>query len=204
MQPGVYEQLLSKGLHQVLSGLPGRGLVASLADVEAAERAGVLSEHFARVLRSALASAYSKDDPERQLRFYNSLVGHLTSLTSAEDVSGAIAEPPARQLRLVWPEGRPAPARPDSPLAVGTLLTGTRLDPSLISELRKELETADAVDILVSFIKWGGVRVLEDELRSFTARPGAVLRVITTSYLGATDLKAVEFLRNLPNTSVLS
>src|SRR5207248_11332646 len=108
-------------------------------------------------------------------------------------VSEAMAKPPARQLRLVWPEGRPDPARPDSPLNAGTLLTGTRLDPSLVSQLRKELETADALDILCSFIKWGGIRVLEGELRQFTDRPDTTMRIITTSDLGATELKAVEF-----------
>ncbi len=70
------------------------------------------------------------------------------------------------------------PARPDSPLTVGTLLTDTRLDPSLVSQLRKEIESADQLDILCSFIKWGGVRVLEDELRTFTARTDVELRVI--------------------------
>ena len=100
MQIGVYEQLLSKGLREVLTRLPERGLAASLEDVEAAERAGVLSEHFARVLHTALVEAYSKDEPDRQLRFYNSLVNHLASLSVAEGVTDAIAEPPPRQLRL--------------------------------------------------------------------------------------------------------
>jgi hypothetical protein len=35
--------------------------------------------------------------------------------------------------------------RPDTPLARSALLTGTRLDPSLDSQLRKEIATADAV-----------------------------------------------------------
>ena len=84
--------------------------------------------------------------------------------------------------------------RPDTPLALGCLLAGTRLDPSLVSQLRKELASADRVDILCSFIKWSGIRILEDDLRAFTARPSARLRVLTTSYLGATDLKAVDLL----------
>ena len=91
--------------------------------------------------------------------------------------------------------------RPDTPLATSCLMTGTRQDPSLISQLRKEIAAADQVDVLCSFIKWSGVRILEDPLRMLTSN-GSPLRVITTSYMGATDLKAVEFLRNIPNTSL--
>jgi hypothetical protein len=202
MKRGVYEQLVSHGLQQLIDRLPTRGLAASITEIDVAERACVLSDSFARSRRSALQDAYSDDDPDRQLRFYNSLVKHLHGLTNGGEPSVDTAEAPTRQLRLVWPEGQPNPSRPDSPLANGTLLTGTRLDPSLVSQLRKELETADQVDILCSFIKWGGIRILEEDLRQFTARSGSVLRVITTSYLGATDLKAVEFLRALPNTTV--
>ena len=95
--------------------------------------------------------------------------------------------------------------RPDTPLARSALLTGTRLDPSLGSQLRKEIATANRVDILCSFIKWSGLRVLLEDLRELAGRSlvdGPRIRVITTSYMGATDPRAVEELSRLPNTEV--
>ncbi len=64
------------------------------------------------------------------------------------------------------------------------------------------MASTDRVDILCSFIKWSGIRILADDLRAFTARSACRLRVLTTSYLGATDLKAVDLLSTLPNTEV--
>ena len=73
--------------------------------------------------------------------------------------------------------------RPDTPLGTSCLITGTRQDPNLVSQLRKEFATADSADILCSFIKWSGVRIIEDSLRT-VADSGTPIRVITTSYMG--------------------
>lgn len=72
------------------------------------------------------------------------------------------------------------------------------------SQLRKEIATADRVDVLCSFIKWSGLRVLLDDLQQLANQPsqGPRIRVITTSYMGATDPRAVEALSGLPNTEV--
>ena len=90
--------------------------------------------------------------------------------------------------------------RPETPLSVSSLLTATSGDPSLVSQLKQEILHADRIDILVSFIKWSGIRIIKDELEEFTQH--GKLRVITTSYLGATDLKAVQHILTLPNTEV--
>jgi superfamily II DNA or RNA helicase/HKD family nuclease len=61
--------------------------------------------------------------------------------------------------------------------------------------------SADSVDLLVSFIKWSGLRLLMSAFEEITARGGTV-RIITTSYMGASDAEAVEWLGRLPNVSI--
>jgi superfamily II DNA or RNA helicase/HKD family nuclease len=97
-------------------------------------------------------------------------------------------------------------AYPDTPLAFSALLTGSSRSPALRTQLIKELETCDRADWIVSFIKYSGIVHLLSTLRDFTNTPltdgSPKLRVATTSYLGATDLKAIEALLELPNTEV--
>ena len=96
--------------------------------------------------------------------------------------------------------------RPDTPLSVSALLTGSSRSPALRTQLIKELATCDRADWLVSFIKYAGIVPLLPALREFTQSSaedgGPRLRIATTSYMGATDLKAISELLKLPNTEI--
>ena len=50
---------------------------------------------------------------------------------------------------------------------------------------------ADRVDLLCAFIRWTGLRVLEEPLARCKER-GSPLRVITTTYMGATERRALD------------
>ncbi|MGO3644974.1 MAG: DUF3427 domain-containing protein, partial [Pseudoalteromonas sp.] len=86
-------------------------------------------------------------------------------------------------------------------LTQSELFSGANAGISLETELKREIKSSDTIYWLVSFIKWTGLRIFKNELEAFT-KSGNKLKVITTSYMGATDAKAVEFLAGLPNTEV--
>jgi hypothetical protein len=81
--------------------------------------------------------------------------------------------------------------RPLIPLRSTQLIVNGPRDLSIGPEIQRELASADRVDVLVSFLKWSGVRLVIDELRAFCDR-GGTLRVLTTTYMGASEIEAVE------------
>ncbi|MBM9530292.1 DUF3427 domain-containing protein [Desulfoprunum benzoelyticum] len=91
--------------------------------------------------------------------------------------------------------------RPHTPLGESSLFTGSPQEPQLAHELHEEMRSADGVDILVSFIKWSGLRLLLPAFEDLRDRRVPV-RLITTSYMGASDAPAVEWLARMPNVEV--
>jgi HKD family nuclease len=88
-----------------------------------------------------------------------------------------------------------------TPLDISALLTGQGGDPPLEHELRTEMASADRVDMLVSFIKWSGLRLLMPAFEELRLRRVPV-RILSTSYMGASDPPALEWLARQPNVTV--
>jgi hypothetical protein len=146
-----------------------------------------LAQYLAEHIRKAFFSIPAAERLQRQLELANKILA-LLSENTPDAFDGGLSRVLRAELLLALSS---APMqRADTPLSISCLMTGTRQDPTLLSQLRKEIASADRVDILCSFIKWGGVRILDESLRQLTATKP--LRVITTSYMGATDPKAVE------------
>ena len=209
LHPGLYEQVINNQLNSELSEIPEA--CKAVAPIDKAEASKVLTQYLADVVQKGLDNVLDNGgDISAQIALINQIVDLIQSTTHEADFAALGVDQRAEQLlALLW-ESDPRVAagktaadmiRPESSIAQSSLFTGATQEPQLYIELKKEIASADRIDMLVSFIKWSGLRLLMDELREFTQN-GGELRIITTSYMGATDVKAIEELRKLPNTQV--
>lgn len=206
LKRGLYEQIINKSLDRELER--SDDIAASTGKLDGAEAPQILSHYISELVEKGLRQV-SSDDISGQLSLANRIVSAIADVTGDSDFDGMSVAERAEQLLAVAEKkntltavtGEFSPVRPEISLAASYLFTGSIHEPSMMSELKKEIQSADRVDMLVSFVKWSGLRLIIDELSEFTQR-GGKLRVITTSYMGATDVKAVEELRKLPNTEI--
>ena len=84
-------------------------------------------------------------------------------------------------------------------LVNGELFTGKGI--KMYTELQKEIRSANEIHLMVSFIKKRGLTLLLPQLKEFTDR-GGLLKVITTTYMKATDFEAIKLLCKLKNTEI--
>ena len=201
MEFGLYEQIVNFALDYQLSNLPS-GIEASQQEIDKAEASSLLAAYLAQQTQKILDQAADKGLAE-QVELVNRML-HAAQVDDDEELVSS----PARQLLSVRDVTQDAATRsrsqlprPVTSLSQSSLFTGSHREPQLYTELKKEISSADHIEMLVSFVKWSGTRLILDELRSFTER-GGTLRIITTTYIGATDPKAVEELSKLKNTQV--
>lgn len=207
LHDGLYEQIINKELDAELSETDKLSLTAPIDPAEAAK---VIAKYIAAVAERELTDLKERGgDLQAQIALANRLISELTEQSrETADEPMSVAERAELLTALfdrqnsIWSidENRNV-IRPETSIAQSSLFTGALHEPQMYTELKKEILSCDRIDMLVSFIKWSGLRLIIDELQAF-AKKGGKLRIITTSYMGATDIKAVEELRKNPGTQI--
>ena len=204
---GIYEQVINNDLAVAIAN--ESDLQSFVRDIDEAEAPKVLSSYLAAVLEKELSSDDLDGNINGQIKLVNAIIDVIGQATGEAKFGGLIKDNRAEQLLALIDkrntiysiDEKAGVTRPETSIAKSSLFTGAVHEPSMVTELKKEIVSSDRIDMLVSFIKWSGLRLLMDELIEFTHRGGR-LRVITTSYMGATDVKAIEQLSKLANTEI--
>lgn len=208
LKPGLYEQIVNADLRSELAAIPAERKF--LEKIDTAEASQIIAKYISAVVKKGLDNiADNGGELKEQIAFANQIVDLIERTTNDSYFKSLEIDPSSEILLALLKEHDPLLLtggirklkRPETSIAKSSLFTGAASEPQLFSELKREISSADRFDMLVSFIKWSGLRLLIDDLADFTNR-GGKLRVITTSYMGATDIKAIEALQALANTEI--
>lgn len=195
---GAYDLLVTKRLAHEIEELIKQGVSVSQEVLDPADAAEPMARAIAELISRRLGAlgagenATIADVSTEANRTLRELCGESDS---PEMFTG-------QRLVSIGAIGLPQPKAPIVPLSEHYLITGERGELSLGAQLQREVDSADEIDLLCSFIRRSGTSILIDSLQRFCERTGTRLRVLTTTYTGATEPAAVDQLAKLRNCEV--
>ncbi len=202
LKEGVYENLINNRLASDIVETEENGLVCQKGPIDYAESAKLLAEYLSETIKKRLEDENAPIADK--ISFINSIL-KSTNHNSAEQLnsipellSAVISKQKEAQLKATKKEL----IKPLSGFRVSNLFTGGQSGPTLGSEIIRDIQSADKIMIIVSFLRLSGIRMIMDTLKNFCETDGHSLQIITTTYCGITEPKALEQLSLLPNTEI--
>jgi hypothetical protein len=198
---GLYEQLINTLISNKLKATVGGTYYIQSSSLDKEEAARYLSQYLSETIKFVLGEIKGDDQIIKQIELCNKVIQLLIAEHPKINITDNLIESEGKILEAVYSKidypydfkERLKQITPYTRLSQSELFTGNNVGISLESEIKKEILSADEICWLVSFIKYSGVRIFKEELEEFT-NSGKKLKIITTSYMGATDVKAVEIL----------
>jgi superfamily II DNA or RNA helicase/HKD family nuclease len=195
LAPGLHESLITEATATALAELEASGRAVERTTQQLDWVDDALARHVASQVRGALAGLGGDVDARA------ALVERVLGALDPGLLPGAAPHPTRQALTWVGPvqPGLTTPKPPERPehgLVHPSLLFNGAQDVSLVHELQRELASADSVDAIVSFLRWSGLRLLRPQLQDFIER-GGEFRLVTSTYVGATEARAVHALTQM-------
>src|SRR5262245_45672788 len=141
---GLFDLVVSQLLEAQLAALDSDKFAVECAPLDPGDSHAALADYLRPLLRRALDGLSGEERLQHQTAVANRAT-RLLAEAVGEELAGEVIAGRTRRLLSIRSVTAPAVERPDTPPGLGCLLTGTRLDPSLVSQLRKEIQTADRV-----------------------------------------------------------
>ena len=201
LKQGIYEHIINQETDRKIQEAEQSGLVCVQQQIDSAESPQMLANYLANAIRQKLEDTEEQQD---RVNLINRIMIGAGLLDDKQIVkpTDLLAEVMTQQQSALQNQSNTQTIRPISGFRVSNLFTGGNSTLSLGEEIRREIASADEICFIVSFLKVSGVRILLDDLRKFCSREGTRLRIITTTYCGATQAKAIEQLAALANTEI--
>jgi superfamily II DNA or RNA helicase/HKD family nuclease len=153
---------------------------------------------LARVVERAIAAIDEGERTAIGIDLARRLIDMIRDMPGADELAAERPLVPGELLQSVMahlPDGLVESIdAPLIPLLDTTLLTNAPGEPRVGHQIGREIHSADRIDVVMAFIRRSGITPLAEALRSH-CRVGRSLRVLTTSYTGSTEARALDELR---------
>lgn len=200
LAPGLYDAVVDEVLDRRLRSLDPHVARARIAQTDPAELPGRVAEVVAGWVEQSLANTPAGHRHSTSLDLTNRVLASIDELGLRADGTPSPLTGDLKRLQAIepiGPGGEPTPIdQPLTPLRDTVLLTNATGEASVGHEIKAEIASADAIDVVLAFIRWTGIRDLIEPLRRHV-EAGKPLRIITTTYTGSTELRALEALTAL-------
>ncbi|MCB9662030.1 MAG: DUF3427 domain-containing protein [Sandaracinaceae bacterium] len=192
LSPGIYEEIVTDSLEQRLSALSASHAVVR-RDLKST--AGV-DELLVSLIRDAAQVAIGASAaPADKLATAQRILASLSDHASFRQGEVALQPQVLRAIERSAALGKVPVARPRASLLGSRLITNAP-DESIVDHLRSEFESADRIDLLCAFVKLSGLEKFRSHIERHLDQ-GRPLRVLTTTYMRASEAKAIELLQRL-------
>ena len=158
---GLYEQIINNALTSELAEIPEAR--KAVAPIDKAEASKVLAQYLVDVVQKGLDNVLDNGgDISTQIELTNQIIALIQNATKEADFATLGVNQRAEQLLALLRESDPRLAvgktaadieRPETSIAQSSLFTGAVHEPQMFTELKKEIVSADRIDMLVSFVK---------------------------------------------------
>lgn len=207
---GVYEQIINRLFLLKLNKVDAERFYIGKKLISKDDAVHILSKYLQHLIEVAFIGTPEDQDVDKYIEFVNSVIRTLGKEFNVDDTDLDLVDAQKSILTAVidrtnceYPdiEKLLRAITPVTSLSRSALFFGGRGPADMESELNKEILCADEICWVVSFIKTSGLNLLWNSLKKFTSE-GKCLRIITTTYTGATDYDAIARLATLPNTEI--
>ena len=207
---GVYEQIINRLFLLKLNKVDAERFYIGKKLISKDDAVHILSKYLQHLIEVAFIGTPEDQDVDKYIEFVNSVIRTLGKEFNVDDTELDLVDAQKSILTAVidrtnceYPdiEKHLRAITPVTSLSRSALFFGGRDPADMESELNKEILCADEICWVVSFIKTSGLNLLWNSLKKFTSE-GKCLRIITTTYTGATDYDAIARLATLPNTEI--
>jgi superfamily II DNA or RNA helicase len=197
LNDGLYDELLSVGKKDIIDD---EEINSTLDNIDPAEFSTYASDFVKRLLQVSIESISKSDRIDEGLAICNDLIRSIVEQSNGLSFDDFATD--KLLLSLYRDDGfsdetyKNFSFRPGIPLSQSALLVNARDEYRIGAELKKEIKSANRIDLICAFIKWSGLRLIKNELKECIEN-GVEVRAITTVYMGASDKRAIDELHKM-------